>query len=248
MLSIVVERTVGEVMVEEAVMVGVLVLKALKEAKDRGRGGRWRASFAECDMMAAWCELVVSEATSPNTKFVTGLEVKLLLVEVMTGEIGLILWPRHFSLEAPFIRISGVLAGRIGEGEGNSTATGLELPRFNNCIEDTIAVEIGGIGYGVGEDLTDEESTGDEEEEEEVTKEEEEQEFTVVTFTGVVVVVDRGEGAGGSLSNMASTALSVGVIEEVGEDFDDEESPAVVFGNIVEAGEGVAESLEVSLM
>ena len=35
MLSIVVERTVGEVMVEEAVMVGVLVLKALKE------GGRW---------------------------------------------------------------------------------------------------------------------------------------------------------------------------------------------------------------
>jgi len=62
MLSIVVERTVGEVMVEEAVMVGVLVLKALKE-EDRGRGGgRWRASFAECDMMAAWWELVVSEA------------------------------------------------------------------------------------------------------------------------------------------------------------------------------------------
>ena len=54
MLSIVVERTVGEVMVEEAVMVGVLVLKALKAAKDIGRGGRWRASFAECDMMAAW--------------------------------------------------------------------------------------------------------------------------------------------------------------------------------------------------
>ena len=53
MLSIVVERTVGEVMVEEAVMVGVLVLKALKEGY-RGRGGRWRASFAECDMMAAW--------------------------------------------------------------------------------------------------------------------------------------------------------------------------------------------------
>ena len=54
MLSIVVERTVGEVMVEEAVMVGVLVLKALKEG-GRGRGGgRWRASFAECDMMAAW--------------------------------------------------------------------------------------------------------------------------------------------------------------------------------------------------
>jgi len=53
MLSIVVERTVGEVMVEEAVMVGVLVLKALKE-EDRGRGGRWRASFAEYDMMAAW--------------------------------------------------------------------------------------------------------------------------------------------------------------------------------------------------
>ena len=53
MLSIVVESTVGEVMVEEAVMVGVLVLKALKEG-GRGRGGRWRASFAECDMMAAW--------------------------------------------------------------------------------------------------------------------------------------------------------------------------------------------------
>jgi len=52
MLSIVVERTVGEVMVEEAVMVGVLVLKALKEK--RRVGGRWRASFAECDMMAAW--------------------------------------------------------------------------------------------------------------------------------------------------------------------------------------------------
>ena len=50
------------------------------------------------------------------------------------------------------------------------------------------------------------------------------------------------------MSNMASTALSVGDIEEVGEDFDDEESPAVVFGNIVEAGEGVAESLVVSLM
>lgn len=53
MLSIVVERTVGEVMVEEAVMVGVLVLKALKEG-GRRRGGGWRASFAECDMMAAW--------------------------------------------------------------------------------------------------------------------------------------------------------------------------------------------------
>ena len=53
MLSIVVERTVGEVMVEEAVMVGVLVLKALKEG-GRSRGGRWRASLAECDMMAAW--------------------------------------------------------------------------------------------------------------------------------------------------------------------------------------------------
>ena len=174
--------------------------------------------------------------------------MKLPLVEVMTGEIGLmILWPRHFSLEAPFIRISGVLAGRIDEGEDKSTALGLELPTVNSCIEDTIAEEIGGIEYGVGEDLTDEESTGDEEVEE-VTQEEEEQEFTVVTFTGVVVVVDRGEGAGGSLSNMASTALAVGDIEEVGEDFDEEESPAVVFGNIVEAGEGVAESLEVSLM
>ena len=54
MLSIVVERTVGEVMVEEAVMVGVLVLKALKEGGRRRDGGRWRASFAECDMMAAW--------------------------------------------------------------------------------------------------------------------------------------------------------------------------------------------------
>ena len=55
MLSIVVESTVGEVMVEEAVMVGVLVLKALKEGEEKGRGGgRCRASFAECDMMAAW--------------------------------------------------------------------------------------------------------------------------------------------------------------------------------------------------
>jgi len=170
--------------------------------------------------------------------------VKLPLVEVMTGEIGLILWPRHFSLEAPFIRISGVLAGRIGEGEGKSTASGLELLTVNGCIEDAIAVEIGGFGYGIGEDLTDEESTGDEEEEEEVTQEEEEQEFTDVTSTVEVVLVDIGE----SLSNMATTALAVGDIEEVGEDFDDEESPAVVFGNIVEAGEGVAESLEVSLM
>ena len=164
----------------------------------------------------------------------------------MKDEIGLILWPRHFSLEAPFIRISGVLAGRIGEGEGKSTASGLELPTVISCIEDTIAVEIGGIGDGAGEDLTVEESTGDAEEE--VTQEEEEQEFTDITSTVVVVVVDRGEGAGEFLSNMASTALSVGDIEEVGEDFDDEESPAVVFGNIVEAGEGVAESLEVSLM
>merc|ERR1719268_317827 len=116
-------------------------------------------------MMAAWCELVVSEATSPNTKFVTGLEVKLLLVEVMTDEIGLILWPRHFLLEAPFIRISGVLAGRIGEGEGKSTASGLELPTVISCIEETTAVDIGGIGDGAGEDLTVEESTGDAEEE-----------------------------------------------------------------------------------
>ena len=191
---------------------------------------------------------MVSEATSPNPKFVTGLEVKLLLVEVMTGEIGLILWPRHFSLEAPFIRISGVLAGRIDEGEGKSAASGLELPTVNSCIEDTIAVEIGGIGYGVGEDLTDEESTGDEEVEEEVTQEEEEQEFTDVTSTVVVVVVDIGEGSWESLSNMATTALAVGDIEEVGEDFEDEESPAVVFGNIVEAGEGLVKSLEVSLM
>ena len=69
--------------------------------------------------------MVVSEVMSPDPKFVTGLEVKLLLVEVMTDEIGLVLWPRHFSLEAPFIRISGVLAGRIDEGEGKSTASGL---------------------------------------------------------------------------------------------------------------------------
>jgi hypothetical protein len=248
MLSIVVESTVGEVMVEEAVMVGVLVLKALKEAKDRGRGGRWRASFAECDMMAAWWELVVSEAMSPDPNFVTGLEVNLPLVEVMTGEIGLmILWPRHFSLEAPFIRISGVLAGRIDEGEGKSTASGLELPTVNSCTEDTIAVEIGGIGDGAGEDLTDEESTGDEGAEE-VTQEEKEQEFTDVTSTVVVVVVDRGKGAWESLSNMTSIAMADGDIEEVGEDFDDEKSPAVVFGNIVEAGEGLVESLEVSLM
>merc|ERR1719474_2292092 len=115
-------------------------------------------------MMAAWWELVVSEAMSPDPKFATGLEVNLPLVEVMTGEIGLILWPRHFSLEAPFIRISGVLAGRIGEGEGKSTASGLELPTVNSCIKDTIAVEIGGLGDGAGEDLADEESTGDEEE------------------------------------------------------------------------------------
>ena len=92
--------------------------------------------------------------------------------------------------------------------------------------------------------MTDEESTG-EEGAEEVTQEEEEQEFIDVTSTVVVVVVDIGEGAGESLSNMAST---VGDIEEVGEDFDDEESPAVAFGNIVEAGEGLVESLEVSLM
>merc|ERR1719394_52347 len=197
--------------------------------------------------MAAWWELVVSEAMSPNPKFVTGLEVKLQLVEVMTDEIGLILWPRHFSLEAPFIRISGVLAGRIGEGEGKSTASGLELPTVISCIKETTAVDIGGFGEGAGEDLTDEESTG-EEGAEEVTQEEEEQEFTDVTSTVVVVVVDRGEGAGGSLSNMATTALAVGDIEEVGEDFGDEESSAVVFGNIVEAGEGLAESLEVSLM
>ena len=149
MLSIVVERTVGEVMVEEAVMVGVLVLKALKEG-GRGRGGRWRASFAECDIMAAWWELVVSEAMSPDPKFVTGLEVKLLLVEVMTDEIGLVLWPRHFSLEAPFIRISGVLAGRIGEDEGKSTASGLELPTVISCIKETTAVDIGGFGDGAG--------------------------------------------------------------------------------------------------
>ena len=190
---------------------------------------------------------MVSEATSPDPKFVTGLEVKLLLVEVMTDEIGLVLWPRHFSLEAPFIRISGVLAGRIDEGEGKSIASGLELPTVISCIKGIIAVKIGGMGDGAGEDLTDEESTGDEGAEE-VTQEEEEQEFTDVTSTVVLFVVDRGEGAGGSLSNMASTALAVGVIEEVGEDFDDEESSAVVFGNIVEAGEGLAESLEVSLM
>merc|ERR1719394_184679 len=109
--------------------------------------------------MAAWWELVVSEAMSPNPKFVTGLEVKLLLVEVMTDEIGLVLWPRHFSLEAPFIRISGVLAGRIDEGEGKSTASGLELPTVISCIKETTAVD---IGDGAGEDLTDEESTGDE--------------------------------------------------------------------------------------
>ena len=187
---------------------------------------------------------------SPNPKFVTGLEVKLLLVEVMTDEIGLVLWPRPFSLEAPFIRISGVLAGRIDEGEGKSTASGLELPTVISCIKDTTAVDIGGFGdgaLGAGEDLTDEESTG-EEGAEEVTQEEEEQEFIDVTSTVVVVVVDIGEGAGGSLSNMATTALAVGDIEEVGEDFDDEESSAVVFGNIVEAGEGLVESLEVSLM
>merc|ERR1719495_67715 len=135
-------------------------------------------------MMAAWWELVVSEATSPDPNFVTGLEVKLPLVEVITGEIGLILWPRHFSLEAPFIRISGVLAGRIERGEGKSTASGLKLPTVNSCIEDIIAVEIGGIGDGAGEDLTVEESTGDAEEE--VTQEEEEQEFTDITSTVVV--------------------------------------------------------------
>jgi len=184
---------------------------------------------------------------SPDPKFVTGLEVRPLLIEVMTDEIGLILWPRHFSLDAPFIRISGVLAERIGEGEGKSTASGLELRTVISCIEDTNAVDIGGFGEGAGEDLTDEESTGDEGAEE-VTQEEEEQEFTDVTSTVVVVVVDIGEGAGESLSNMASTALAVGDIEEVGEDFDDEESSAVVFGNIVEAGEGLVESLEVSLM
>merc|ERR1719394_683299 len=96
--------------------------------------------------MAAWWELVVSEATSPNPKFVAVLEVKLPLVMVMTDEIELVLWPRHFSLEAPFIRISGVQAGRIGEGEGKSTAPGLELPTVISCIEDTIAVDIGGFG------------------------------------------------------------------------------------------------------
>ena len=192
---------------------------------------------------------MVSEATSPDPKFVTGLEVKLQLVEVMTDEIGLILWPRRFSLEAPFIRISGVLAGRIDEGEGKGTASGLELPTVISCIKDTTAVDIGGFGDGAGEDLTDEESTGDEGAEE-VTQEEEEQEFTDVTSTVVVVVVDRGEGERESLClfNMGSTALAVGDIEEVGEDFDDEESSAVVFGNIVEAGEGLVESLEVSLM
>merc|ERR1719447_2507876 len=163
--------------------------------------------------MAAWWELVVSEATSPNPKFVTGLEVKLPLVEVMTDEIGLVLWPRRFSLEAPFIRISGVLAGRIGEGEGKSTASGLDLPTVISCIKETTAVDIGGFGDGAGEDLTDEESTGDEGAGE-VTQEEEEQEFTDVTSTVVVVVVDIGE----SMSNMASTALAVGDIEEVGED------------------------------
>ena len=186
---------------------------------------------------------------SPDPKFVTGLEVRPLLIEVMTDEIGLILWPRHFSLDAPFIRISGVLAERIGEGEGKSTASGLELRTVISCIEDTNAVDIGGFGEGAGEDLTDEESTGDEGAEE-VTQEEEEQEFidNDVTSTVVVVVVDKGEGTGESLSNIASTALTVGDIEEVGEDFDDEESSAVVFGNIVEAGEGLVESLEVSLM
>merc|ERR1719447_796291 len=155
--------------------------------------------------MAAWWELVVSEATSPNPKFVTGLEVKLPLIEVMTDEIGLILWPRRFSLEAPFIRISGVLAGRIDEGEGKGTASGLELPTVISCIKDTTAVDIGGFGDGAGGDLTDEESTG-EEGAGEVTQEEEEQEFA------------------------------------------DEASTVVVFGDIVDAGEGLAESLEVSLM
>merc|ERR1719447_2648881 len=101
--------------------------------------------------MAAWWELVVSEATSPNPKFVTGLEVKLPLIEVMTDEIGLILWPRRFSLEAPFIRISGVLAGRIDEGEGKGTASGLELPTVISCIKDTTAVDIGGFGDGTGD-------------------------------------------------------------------------------------------------
>merc|ERR1719357_1926878 len=144
--------------------------------------------------MAAWWELVVSEAMSPNPNFVTGLEVNLLLVEVMTDEIGLVLWSRHFSLEAPFMRISGVLAGRIGEGEGKGTAPGLELPTVISCIKETTAVDIGGFGDGAGEDLTVEESTGDAEEE--VTQEEEEQEFTDITSTVVVVVVDMGEGAG----------------------------------------------------